>query len=164
MGGAGGGGAGSWIGTAADAQQPAAAGVANTGGGGGGGTIFTSKIYEQGASGGSGIVCFREAQELPELTGTWLLNNRQYKPVTAFDEYINCTVTVPGGVTNNCSRITASPSSDYLNALVNTTEVPLYQYSSNEWKRAYRQITFPAGTTASDVFRAWLASNATKQS
>ena len=61
MGGAGGGGTGAWIG-GRTARQPATAGVANTGGGGGGGRSYSSEIYETGANGGSGIVCFREAQ------------------------------------------------------------------------------------------------------
>lgn len=58
MGGAGGGGNGG-----ADAyskKQPATAGVANTGGGGGGGTSYIHR-EQPGATGGSGIVCFRAA-------------------------------------------------------------------------------------------------------
>lgn len=64
-GGEGGGGAGGWFSTATKNQAPAA-GVANTGGGGGGGARGSSSSgtnsHVLGASGGSGIVCFREAK------------------------------------------------------------------------------------------------------
>lgn len=61
MGGAGGGGSGGWYSTVA--YQAAAGGVANTGGGGGGGAQYSSSSYRvKGASGGSGIVCFRAAK------------------------------------------------------------------------------------------------------
>lgn len=61
MGGAGGGGNGGWCGTGTN-KQAAAAGGANTGGGGGGGAVNSSSSYVNGASGGSGIVCFRAAK------------------------------------------------------------------------------------------------------
>lgn len=61
MGGAGGGGTGAWYSDANDGQAPAA-GVANTGGGGGGGAKRSQFHYREGASGGSGIVCFRAAK------------------------------------------------------------------------------------------------------
>lgn len=69
MGGAGGGGTGGWAGSASGQLQYPSAGGANTGGGGGG-AAANYKGGMEGGSGGSGIVCFRDAQELPELAGT----------------------------------------------------------------------------------------------
>lgn len=59
-GGNGGGGSGAWAGT--DTSQAASAGVANTGGGGGGGALSSISNIQKGASGGSGIACFRVAK------------------------------------------------------------------------------------------------------
>lgn len=67
IGGADGGGTGAWAGMSN--TQAATAGVANTGGGGGGGARRNDDVGTGGGTGGSGIVCFREAQELPELAG-----------------------------------------------------------------------------------------------
>lgn len=62
-GGNGGGGTGAWGGRYNNDIQAAAAGVANTGGGGGGGaTTYQGNARTPGASGGSGIVCFRVAK------------------------------------------------------------------------------------------------------
>ena len=61
MGGAGGGGTGAWYSNSGDGQA-AAAGVANTGGGGGGGCKRSQFVTLLGASGGSGICCFRAAK------------------------------------------------------------------------------------------------------
>lgn len=60
MGGAGGGGNGGWLKDKTN-KTDATAGVANTGGGGGGGAS-TNDESVKGASGGSGIVCFRAAK------------------------------------------------------------------------------------------------------
>ncbi len=60
MGGSGGGGSGGWSG-GVSGTQAAAAGVANTGGGGGGGVHGGASFKVNGASGGSGICCFRVA-------------------------------------------------------------------------------------------------------
>lgn len=64
MGGAGGGGNGGWVNPRdwRNLYQDAAAGVANTGGGGGGGYQMSQIIMRPGASGGSGICCFRAAK------------------------------------------------------------------------------------------------------
>lgn len=59
-GGSGGGGAGAWYGTSN--YQAAGAGGANTGGGGGGGAKAGQFASTPGASGGSGICCFRAAK------------------------------------------------------------------------------------------------------
>ena len=61
-GGTGGGGNGAWVGNKTGAIQAATAGGANTGGGGGGGAHYTVGLNTLGASGGSGIVCFRTAK------------------------------------------------------------------------------------------------------
>ena len=65
MGGAEGGGTGGFANTYQggfnDQYQAPASGVANTGGGGGGGVQLSQSRYIPGASGGSGIVCFRLA-------------------------------------------------------------------------------------------------------
>lgn len=166
MGGNGGGGSGGWSGSRASGlTQAPAAGVANTGGGGGGGACASTTVYVKGASGGSGIVCFREAQELPELAGTWVLNERLYAPES--DVYFtNQDFTID--TASNPNRTTA------INLICTTAKIEytttmgytytLYTFSSNTWgTNKYTYLTFPAGATASDEFRAWLASNATKQ-
>ena len=161
MGGAGGGGSGAWVGSNGTAQQAAAAGVANTGGGGGGGAIYPHHSVN-GASGGSGIVCFREAQELPELAGTWVLNERLYAPTESVKTDTNFSGTTKTGkveqfisVTNGPNAVIAKPASGL--------SLTIYSYSTNQWNEKYDTWTFPAGATASDEFRAWLARNATKQ-
>ena len=64
MGGAGGGGNGGWVNQNAwqTKYQVPTAGAANTGGGGGGGYQLSQTDMTPGASGGSGIVCFRAAK------------------------------------------------------------------------------------------------------
>lgn len=164
MGGAGGGGSGSWIGTSSDLRQAAAAGVANTGGGGGGGTAVTSYNYEPGGSGGSGIVCFRDAQELPELAGTWVLNERLYNPETNIKESFNFTTGPNTGTEYPYEGIKVPASATGTMAYTRyTTAQNIYNFSNNSWYSRWKTIIIPAGATASDEFRAWLASNATKQ-
>lgn len=64
IGGAGGGGNGGWVNQNKwqTLYQVPTAGVANTGGGGGGGYQLSQSDMTPGASGGSGIVCFRAAK------------------------------------------------------------------------------------------------------
>ena len=162
MGGPGGGGSGGFSATST-IMQAATAGVANTGGGGGGGSIGPdTKSLISGASGGSGIVCFREAQVLPELAGTWVLNERLYAPENAFYENISFTVkTETGGETpTNRVDITASI---LIVRLTGAGNVTVYTFTDNSWVSKYKYWTFSTGATASDEFRAWLANNATKQ-
>lgn len=163
-GGSGGGGTGGWCGTAN--TQAAAAGVANTGGGGGGGAIGPdTSVTVTGASGGSGIVCFRDAQELPELAGTWVLNERLYAPEN--DVYFTNQDFTIGDASNPNSAtvrnlICTTAKIEYTTTIGYT--YTLYTFSNNTWgTNKYTYLTFPAGATASDEFRAWLASNATKQ-
>lgn len=162
-GGAGGGGSGAWINADGTNNQAAAAGVANTGGGGGGGarTGTGPTVNVNGASGGSGIVCFRDAAELPELAGTWVLNERLYAPEKDFDEITGYRFKVG---TIECTRIRTS-NLTHLSAfkVFSGDTVDIYTFSTNTWKTTARNLIFPAGATASDEFRAWLASNASKQ-
>jgi hypothetical protein len=159
IGGAGGGGSGGWFGSS-DYQAPAA-GVANTGSGGGGGVTGTKNHSIDGASGGSGIVCFRDAAKLPELAGTWVLNERLYAPENDFDEITGYRFKVG---TIECTRIrTANLTGLSAFRVFSGDTVDIYIFSTNTWKTTARTLTFPAGATASDEFRAWLASNATKQ-
>ena len=162
MGGTGGGGAGGWCSNTGEDYQAAAAGVANTGGGGGGGVRVSASNYVEAASGGSGIVCFREALELPELAGTWVLNERLYAPERAFDEQFTFTMTSTSELPKDFTRIRT------LNGRLQTVTAEgsiydLYIFTANSWVLSYRKMQISVGATASDEFRAWLASNATKQ-
>lgn len=162
-GGNGGGGSGGWAGGNSSLYQPAAAGVANTGGGGGGGAITTSSSAGASAgAGGSGIVCFRDAQELPELAGTWVLNERLYAPENAFAESFNFVAETTTGSTSNCTAIRIDNNG--LELRRGSGWERWYYFPSNNWSLSYRKMIIKSGATASDEFRAWLASNATKQS
>ena len=160
-GGAGGGGTGGWFYNPKNNQAPAA-GVANTGGGGGGGARGISSsgtgTHVLGASGGSGIVCFREAQVLPELTGTWVLNNRLYRPESTITQALSYTI---GDATTVYDSILIDKEYVRVRASGQSGYSVLYTFSNSEWGgRSTIKIT---STTASDEFRSWLASNATKQ-
>ena len=179
-GGAGGGGTGGWVGEDGKGlYQAAGAGGANTGGGGGGGARNRRQqsIVEEfitPGSGGSGIVCFRESVELPELAGTWVMNNRIYAPEDEIRE--NVSFTMPGltvsvyDVKSIMVRSTTFSGIKFfgvattINANSFTT---VYDFNTNSWKNTQNSspavLTFPSGATASDTFREWLASNATKQ-
>lgn len=165
MGGTGGGGTGGWAGSASGQLQSPSAGGANTGGGGGGAAAnYTGGM--QGGSGGSGIVCFREAQELPELAGTWVLNERLYAPEN--DVYFNNQQFKSGDVSNpnrgTGLNLSCTTSKIWYTSYPSGYDVTVYTFSSNSWgSDKLNYMTFPAGATASDEFRAWLASNATKQ-
>lgn len=163
-GGSGGGGSGAWVNNSGEYQN-AAAGVANTGGGGGGGAhpSYSGAAINEGeyGSGGSGIVCFREAAELPELSGTWLLNERLYAPEAAFTELLTFTA----GTTNLTQHEFTIFNYDGTYLRFGTTSYTgIYTFSTNKWNNHYTTVIFPEGASASDEFRAWLASNATKQS
>lgn len=171
-GGSGGGGTGGFQ-SSDNIQQAAAAGVANTGGGGGGGA-GTGNWKVDGASGGSGIVCFREAQELPVLAGTWVLNKRVYPPNQQIVETVSFTsLGVVTEVKQVCIGDGTNTGSGNLYIGISTSDTApsyttIYTYNTNAWSNigslSSAQWVFPAGAFASDEFRAWLASNATKQS
>ena len=164
-GGSGGGGTGGWCATT-KLFQPATAGVANTGGGGGGGARSAASgdrdKVARGASGGSGIVCFRKAQELPKLAGTWVLNKRLYAPENAFAESFNFVAETETGSTSDCTAIRIDNNG--LEIQRGSGWERWYNFPSNNWSLSYRKMIIQSGATASDEFRAWLASNATKQS
>ena len=163
-GGSGGGGSGGWAGNSNNLYQPAAAGIANTGGGGGGGAKWTDSNQALPGSGGSGIVCFRESVELPELAGTWVLNERLYAPENAINETLPNAITIrrTNGTTYAARLINISLTT--LTAYPTTGgSVEIYSFRLNIWSDHSTTWTFPAGATASDEFRAWLVSNATKQ-
>lgn len=160
LGGTGGGGAGAWS-DGANLSQEASSGGANTGGGGGGGARSNTGRNLKGGSGGSGIVCFREAAPLPELAGTWVLHNRIYAPENNLNEAIAFTNTAG----TQFSRVTTD--ANYLRFYTSVGGVnTIYNFASNTWQENYTRygtMTFQPGANASDEFRKWLASNATKQ-
>lgn len=170
-GGSGGGGSGGFGWDDNVIAKAPAAGVANTGGGGGGGVIAynpqVAATSGKGAPGGSGIVCFRDAQELPELAGTWLFNERLYNPntTTNLDAQFNFTAGPKTGTGREFAytRIAVSPSSQGSMQYASNGWKTVYQFSGNVWVNQLQKIIIPAGATASEEFRAWLASNATKQ-
>lgn len=165
MGGSGGGGDGAW-GAGANRTQAAGAGGANTGGGGGGGVGVGGVANIIGGSGGSGIVCFRESVELPELAGTWVLHNRLFAPENSITENIRFSYATFANPTNfsDGSVIKVNAPSPYL-AITGAGgyNFILYNFNTNAWQLLYGVWKFEAGASASDEFRAWLASNATKQ-
>lgn len=170
QGGPGGGGAGGWTGNVDGTYQAPSAGGANTGGGGGGGTVLAGYAGEAnsrpGAEGGSGIVCFRKAQELPELAGVWVLNERMYAPESSVNftgqNFKIGNASAPNAVTAR-ALICSTTTIKYTTSAGLTST--LYTFSRHEWgSDKYKYLTFPTGADASDEFRAWLASNATKQS
>ena len=165
IGGSGGGGTGGWYGQGTDKYQAPSSGGANTGGGGGGGASYTNTYYVQGASGGSGIVCFREAQELPELAGTWVLNERLYAPENDISENISFTASTPTSPPDTRVCTAGNVNTQYVSIKPSTANwITAYNILVNKWINRFQTWTFPTGATASDAFRAWLASNATKQS
>lgn len=164
-GGDGGGGAGAWA-SNTSANQAAGDGSANTGGGGGGGACGGGSNL-LGGSGGSGIVCFREALELPELSGIWVLNEILYPAESTLNEIVSLTAgTSSAYIDRSFVGMNISPTGGIV-MLTSTTGIsgyPIYNFTDNEWtSNKFKYIKFTPGTTASDEFRAWLASNATKQ-
>ena len=159
MGGSGGGGTGGWAGSSSGQLQAPSAGGANTGGGGGGAAANFSGGM-QGGSGGSGIVCFREAQKLPELAGTWVLNERLYAPESNFTQTISGTIATAQG---NAPLYSIVYSNKKMHFYISAVQIfSTYDFDTNQWANKVSSANFPGGATASDAFRAWLASNATK--
>ena len=166
LGGAGGGGDGA-LGGGANQTQAAGAGGANTGGGGGGGVGVGGVANIIGGSGGSGIVCFRVAQELPELAGTWVLNKRLYPAETPFSAAVDCTAIFTNTGNSAWKNINVSNIFSLAKNADGTGSYTLYRFETNSWDNVragtVKSITFPVGATASNELLAWLASNATKQ-
>lgn len=146
-------------------KKTAGVGGDNTGGGGGGGGNSGSLAYgTPGGNGGSGIVCFRESVELPELAGTWVLNERLYRPDETFVETNNFEVSLNGISFSPCTKVTFESRALFLN-ITNAGNLNVYSFNDNKWTRNYKYWKFTAAQASSfsDKFRAWLASNATKQ-
>lgn len=102
-----------------------------------------------------------EPTPTPTLEGTWVLNERLYAPEKDFDEITGYRFKVG---TIECTRIrTANLTGLSAFKVFSGDTVDIYTFSTNTWETTARTLTFPAGATASDEFRAWLASNATKQ-
>lgn len=169
---AGTGGAGGGGGGGTNPKTAAYSGEANTGGGGGGGAgYYTQSIgLMQGGTGGSGIVCIRlhKESEVPELAGTWVLNDTLNPALNTINETVAFSATTPGGSFNGVKIGVGSTGTTtatfYLNA---STIYTTYQFSNNSWvdsSRKITQITFATGATASDEFMTWLVANATKTS
>lgn len=134
----------------------------NTGGGGGGGGYSGSFSYgTPGGNGGSGIVCFREAAELPELEGTWVLNKRVYYTETFEENLNNASVIDTSGTERKVSIFSIGTAQ--IRFIEGNNAYLYYNNSTNQWNSTAPIVIFKAGATASDEFRAWLASNATKQ-
>ena len=108
-------------------------------------------------------MCFREAQELPELAGTWTLNERLY-PVNNFNQSIGCDVFINNTVTKHGITTIVGTETDLKFYKGGGIEYSL-TYASQTWNinAQVTSIQFYEGATASDEFRAWLASNVTKQ-
>ena len=162
LGGAGGGGDGAW-GAGADRAQAAGAGVANTGGGGGGGVGVGGVANIIGGSGGSGIVCFREAAPLPELAGTWRMHDRLYRPFENFTETQNFSVSTDNTTFVGCTQASFETRALFLRTAAGNLNT--YDFNANTWTRNYKYWSFTVeqATAFTEQFRAWLASNATKQ-
>lgn len=165
LGGSGGGGSGGWINANGANKQEPAAGVANTGGGGGGGA-GGGAMFTGAGSGGSGIVCFRESVELPELAGTWVLNERLYAPETVIIETIRFVAGATITSINNPYKEIRIGYNDIMYYVETSGGTPwIFNFKTPAWNASYKYkyLKFPTGATASNEFRTWLASNATKQ-
>lgn len=100
---------------------------------------------------------------LPELTGTWKFNTRIYPPETPFD------------ITSNYSIASEPPSYDgaytriYINnnKLMGTATIgatmEFYDFATNTSTSQFGYFRTDSVQNFTDEFRAWLASNATKQ-
>ena len=167
VGGSGGGGTGAWWGGNSDRFQEATAGGANTGGGGGGGINKSGTGTSAGGAGGSGIVCFRESVELPELAGTWKLNERLYAPenkiyIDGVNFNVKDSLNVSGSRATGFEILTISGATR-MAVQIDGTWFNTYNFKNNKWENYYKYFTFENATGFSDEFRVWLASNATKQ-
>ena len=103
-----------------------------------------------------------EPTPTPTLEGTWVLNERLYAAPTKINETVNFTARKTAG---SAAQQYASFYSDtqLLFTMATGSTSTIYTYSTNAWGEKYKYLTFPAGATASNELRAWLASNASKQ-
>ena len=109
-------------------------------------------------------------QGLPELAGTWVLNERLYAPEfgpSAPGKQTSQAVTFTAGSETFTAFVFFWPSVKDNNMYYQNKAktILVYNFVSNTYyNEDLKTITFPAGATASDEFHAWLASNATKRS
>lgn len=103
------------------------------------------------------------------------MNNRIYQPANDIKELVN--FTMPGYTVTSYNakgvRVAGAPTtSDSYFGIWRSTDateqyLAVYGFYTNKWSNTKNQapavLTFQNGATASDEFRAWLASNATKQ-
>lgn len=135
----------------------------------GAGGVPNSTGNKQGGMGGSGIVCFREAAPLPELAGTWVLHEKLYAPETMpLTENVNFSSTnYAGGAASENNQFIFRTQYGVSYFEIHSTSlaktVTVYTFNTDSWTNKWTHLTFPAGATVSDEFRAWLANNATKQ-
>lgn len=103
--------------------------------------------------------------KLPGLAGTWVLNQKPQAPESVIDELLSTPMTVKrsSGSTFAAKRITISLTTITLYPTTGGSSA-IYSFQRNEWYDSGKTWIFPDGSTASDEFRTWLASNATKQS
>lgn len=160
-GGSGGGGSGA-CGHGSDAQA-AAAGVANTGGGGGGAAASYNGVKGTGGSGGSGIVCFRESVELPELAGTWKFNARIYPPENPFDISSNYVIAAKAPSAGSGYDRIYIVNNKLMGKATAGVAMSFYDFSTNTPASVFGYFRTDSVQNFTDEFRAWLASNATKQ-
>lgn len=114
--------------------------------------------------GGGGVT--PEPTPTPTLEGTWVLNERLYAPEN--NVYFNNQEFKIGNASNPNKgtgiNLSCTTSKIWYTSYPDGYDVTVYTFSSNSWgSDKLNYMTFPAGATASDEFRAWLASNATKQ-
>lgn len=95
------------------------------------------------------------------------MNERLYAPENWTTENVEFTATNTAGTTHSVKKVSLVETSSSGKSL-RLDLITIYWFKTNAWATGqsngkYNKWTFPAGATASDEFRAWLASNATKQ-
>lgn len=103
------------------------------------------------------------------------MNNRIYQPETTIKELVNFTMpgytvasyNAKGVIVAGLPTTTGSLFGIWRSEDTSESYLAVYEFYSNEWintkDRQPAVLTFPIGATASDEFRTWLSSNATKQ-
>ena len=107
----------------------------------------------------------------PTLEGTWVLNDTLSAPENWSSEDVEFNAINTAGTNYSVIRVflsEGSSSGKTLNLSSGQSSKIIYWYQTNAWatgqtNNKYNTWTFPSGATASDAFRAWLTSNATKQ-
>ncbi len=95
------------------------------------------------------------------------MNERLYAPENWTTENVAFTATNTAGTTYSVKKVHLTNSSSS-GKILELDLKAIYYFMTNAWatgqmNNKYNKWTFPAGATASDEFRAWLESNATKQ-